>query len=51
MRKFIFLLAFLAPWILSAQEEIINIDPGGWGGIINLDPGGSLDVLLDSVQN
>ena len=52
MRKIIFLLAFLTPWILSAQEDkIVNIDPGGWGGIINLDPGGSLDVLLDSVQN
>lgn len=52
MKKFIFLLAFLVPWILSAQEEqIVNIDPGGWGGIINIDPGGSLDVLLDSVQN
>ncbi len=52
MKRILFLLAFLVPWILSAQEEqIVNIDPGGWGGIINIDPGGSLDVLLDSVQN
>ncbi len=52
MRKLLFILSFMICASMNAQEsQVINMDPGGWGGIINLDPGGSLDVLLDSVQN
>ena len=52
MRKILFILSFMICASLNAQEsEITNMDPGSWGAITNMDPGGSLDALLDSVQN